>query len=113
MAQCGRSPRSEGSRRDFQGRCRAPGVRVGLEMMLFSVELRSVPAQHSAGAAIYYTRAHYSAPYIAPPLRVFDGAAGVSTLLIQAMAWHVLDPRACRAPLRVSLTHRQGAHCGI
>jgi hypothetical protein len=29
------------------------------------------------------------------------------------MIQHVLDPRACRAPLRVAITHQQGTHCGI
>jgi hypothetical protein len=28
--------------------------------------------------------------------------------LIQVMNQHVLDPRACRAPLRVAITHQQG-----
>jgi hypothetical protein len=40
-------------------------------------------------------------------------ATAVSTLLIQVMIQHVLDPRACGAPLRVAITHQQGTHCGI
>jgi hypothetical protein len=40
-------------------------------------------------------------------------ATGVSTLLVQDMIQHVLDPRACCAPLRVAITHQQGTHCGI
>jgi hypothetical protein len=64
----------------FSGRCRAQSQS---EMMLFSVELRSVPALHCVGMAIYYTRARARAratahlslpPHIAPLLRVFDGA---------------------------------------
>jgi hypothetical protein len=87
-------------------------------MMLFNEELRSGPVLHPTGTARYYTRAQYSivGPSqhgIAPPRRIFDGATGVSTLLIQVMIQHVLDPRACRAPLRVAITHQQGTHCGI